>query len=88
MASSAQVDRKDIAKESMNEDISSPDRVVPVDERLASIKNVARPVDKREALSAYFTIAAAAFGLISDGCESSTSIKKLHAFSLTTISPI
>lgn len=48
--------------------------MVSVDERVTSIKNDARPVDRREALSAYFTIAAAAFGLISDGCESAAPI--------------
>lgn len=65
-------DRKDNAQEYSKEDIDSPsrERVVSVDERVTSIKNDARPVDRREALSAYFTIAAAAFGLISDGCKS------------------
>lgn len=65
-------DRKDNAQEYSKEDIDSRERVVSVDERVTSIKNDARPVDRREALSAYFTIAAAAFGLISDGCESTS----------------
>jgi hypothetical protein len=30
---------------------------------------IIRQVDSKESLSAYFTILAAAFGLISDGCE-------------------
>jgi len=34
-----------------------------------SMKNDTKAVDKRESLSAYFTIAAAAFGLISDGYQ-------------------
>lgn len=67
-------DRKDNAQEYSKEDIDSRERVVSVDERVTSIKNDARPVDRREALSAYFTIAAAAFGLISDGCESTSLI--------------
>lgn len=69
-------DRKDNAQEYSKEDIDSPsrERVVSVDERVTSIKNDARPVDRREALSAYFTIAAAAFGLISDGCKSASII--------------
>jgi len=35
----------------------------------ALVTEEARTPTKKERLSAYFTIAAAAFGLISDGCE-------------------
>ncbi len=44
--------------------------VETAEKRVDSMKNDTKAVDKRESLSAYFTIAAAAFGLISDGCKS------------------
>ena len=37
-------------------------------DRSDNLKKEAQSVDPRERLSAYFTIVAAAFGLISDGC--------------------
>lgn len=37
----------------------------------AETKREAPKVNSKESLSAYFTIAAAAFGLVSDGCSSS-----------------
>lgn len=43
--------------------------------RVDSLKNDTRVVSRRESLSAYFTIAAAAFGLISDGCKSAYNLK-------------
>ena len=45
-------------------------RVVPVDERINDLKVDSKAMSPKEKLSAYFTIAAAAFGLISDGCGS------------------
>ena len=45
------------------------------DKRMAAEENAARQetsLSKKARLSAYFTIAAAAFGLISDGCECSS----------------
>ena len=42
---------------------------VPVEEQTGKLKTDSRAVEPREKLSAYFTIAAAAFGLISDGCK-------------------
>lgn len=44
-------------------------KVVPIDARLRDLQNDARSRGHLESLSAYFTIAAAAFGLISDGCK-------------------
>lgn len=44
--------------------------VVSVTERADELKTDSKALDPREKLSAYFTIAAAAFGLISDGCGS------------------
>ena len=50
-------------------------RVLPVtvlvveEEQIGKLKTDSQAVEPREKLSAYFTIAAAAFGLISDGCE-------------------
>ena len=46
---------------------------VSVNERVQDLKNDSKAVSRKERLSAYFTIAAAAFGLISDGCKSSLS---------------
>ena len=42
---------------------------VTVDERAQDLQIDSKAVTRKESLSAYFTIAAAAFGLISDGCE-------------------
>lgn len=42
---------------------------IAVEERAADLRHNAQAVDPREKLSAQFTIAAAAAGLISDGCE-------------------
>jgi hypothetical protein len=43
--------------------------VVSADAHAAVLKHEAHDLNTRERLSAYFTIAAAAFGLISDGCQ-------------------
>ena len=43
---------------------------ISVEERVEGLKNDHKAVSRKEQLSAYFTIAAAAFGLISDGCKS------------------
>ena len=43
-------------------------KVVPVEARLKDLQNDTRSRSRLESISAYFTIAAAAFGLISDGC--------------------
>lgn len=43
---------------------------VTAEEHAAKLKREARPMSNKEKLSAYFTIAAAALGLISDGCKS------------------
>ena len=43
------------------------DKQEKLDEVFLPEQNV--PMSRKEALSPYFTIAAAAFGLISDGCE-------------------
>ncbi|KAL5495197.1 GIT1 [Sanghuangporus weigelae] len=43
--------------------------VVPVEEQISKLKANSQAVSPREKLSAYFTIAAAAFGLISDGYQ-------------------
>jgi len=42
---------------------------VTAKEHAAKIKREAHPMSQKEKLSAYFTIAAAALGLISDGCK-------------------
>lgn len=41
----------------------------PDPRNIPELKHETRVVSKKEALSAYMTIAAAAFGLISDGCK-------------------
>lgn len=46
---------------------------VSVDEHTARLKAEAHTSTAKEKLSAYFTIAAAAFGLISDGCNQCSS---------------
>lgn len=43
--------------------------IVPAEEQIVKLKADSQAVEPRERLSAYFTIAAAAFGLISDGCK-------------------
>lgn len=43
--------------------------VVSVDAHAAKLKEEAHTLTTRESISMYFTIAAAAFGLISDGCK-------------------
>jgi hypothetical protein len=43
--------------------------VVSADTHAVKLREEAHTLTARESLSAYFTIAAAAFGLISDGCE-------------------
>lgn len=48
----------------------SEENVVSIDQRVRDLKTNTSAVDRRESMSAYFTIAAAAAGLISDGCES------------------
>jgi hypothetical protein len=50
-------------------DLPQDKGVVSVDTHAAKLKEGAHTLTARESLSAYFTIAAAAFGLISDGCE-------------------
>ena len=52
--------------------------------RAVSMKNDTKAVDVRESLSAYFTIAAAAFGLISDGCKSAHNSKLVWRMILVT----
>lgn len=42
---------------------------VSANEPVVKLRAEARTLTSKESLSAYFTIAAAAFGLISDGCE-------------------
>ena len=42
---------------------------IPVEEKVNKLSLDNTAVSSKERLSAYFTIAAAAFGLISDGCE-------------------
>ena len=49
-------------------DLKQEKAVVSVD-TAAKLKKEAHTLTSRESLSVYFTIAAAAFGLISDGCE-------------------
>jgi hypothetical protein len=42
---------------------------ISVETHAAQLKAEAHTLTAKETVSAYFTIAAAAFGLISDGCE-------------------
>ena len=55
----------------------APETQVSVDERIEGLKSDSKAQTRKERLSAYFTIAAAAFGLISDGCESSSKMTLL-----------
>ena len=50
-------------------DLKQEKAVVSVDTAAKLKKEEAHTLTSRESLSVYFTIAAAAFGLISDGCE-------------------
>lgn len=43
-------------------------KIVPVEARVKELEAGPQSTSRLESLSAYFTIAAAAFGLISDGC--------------------
>lgn len=47
---------------------------VTAEDHAKKVKREARPMSNKEKLSAYFTIAAAALGLISDGCKKISAI--------------
>ena len=65
-------------KSSETDATQGQERVVPVEERMEGLKNDSQALSAKETLSAYFTIAAAAFGLISDGCKHSTYSYRHH----------
>jgi hypothetical protein len=50
-------------------DLQQQTIVVSADTHVAELEAEAHTLTSKETLSAYFTIAAAAFGLISDGCK-------------------
>jgi len=56
------------AKRDLKEEIQEK-AVVSADAHAADLRTEAHTLTTKENLSAYFTIAAAAFGLISDGCK-------------------
>lgn len=62
--------------------ISKPKATEPqisVEERIEGLRNDSKALTRKEKLSAYFTIAAAAFGLISDGCRFSATAHRIAA---------
>jgi len=50
-------------------DLKEEKAVVSADAHAADLRTEAHTLTTKENLSVYFTIAAAAFGLISDGCK-------------------
>jgi hypothetical protein len=53
----------------LERDLQEKTPVVSAETHAADIRAEAHTLTAKETLSAYFTIAAAAFGLISDGCK-------------------